>query len=360
MQCFDFAGGALLWERRRPGRFRLDERSYTASPSPTCDGERVVFFFGTCDLFVFGMDGKLLWERNLTSDDHYLAFLWTFASSPLLQNDRIYLPVLQRDESFVHNGVPRGEPGRMDNSSFLLCLDAATGEEIWRRKRPSDAVAESREAFTTAVPFRHEGVEQIIVAGGDCVTGHDPGSGKELWRWGTWNPERIGHWRLVPTPCPGAGLVVVPAPKKSPVYAVRLGGSGNLGEAGLAWKTDPDEATSDVSSPLFYDGRFYLVDGDRRDKALVCIDPADGSVLWRGVLNTKDKMEAAATGADGKIYMVDHGGKVFVAGAGGAAFELLHEVEMGERGDDAVRSSVVVANGGLLIRVGARLYHIGE
>lgn len=360
MQCFDRKNGKLLWERSRAGRVRLDERSTTASPSPACDGKRVIFFFGTCDLFAFSLNGEPLWQKKLTPDAHYLAFLWTFASSPLLEANRVYLPILQRDTSFVHNGLARGEPSKTDNQSYLLCLDAATGEEIWRQHRPSEAVAESREAFGTVVPFTHDGVTQLLVAGGDCLTAHDPKNGREVWRWGTWNPERIGHWRLVPTPCPGAGLVVIPAPKKAPVYGVYLGGSGDLGEESLAWKTDPDEATSDVSSALFYEGRFYLVDGDRRDKALVCLDPADGKVIWRGALETRDKMEAAPTGGDGKIYMIDHGGKVFVARAGGSAFELLHQVEMGERVDEPIRSSVVAAGGGIFLRIGARLYHIGR
>ena len=157
-----------------------------------------------------------LWQKKLTPDAHYLAFLWTFASSPLLEANRVYLPILQRDTSFVHNGLARGEPGRTDNQSYLLCLDAATGEEVWRQHRPSEAVAESREAFGTVVPFTHDGVTQLLVAGADCLTAHDPKSGREVWRWGTWNPERIGHWRLVPTPCPGAGLVVIPASEESP------------------------------------------------------------------------------------------------------------------------------------------------
>ena len=67
-------------------------------------------------------------------------------------------------------------------------------------------MAESLEAFTTPViaPTSDSGDKlQLLVAGGDALSGHEPGSGKELWRWGTWNPGKIGHWRLVPSPVAG-------------------------------------------------------------------------------------------------------------------------------------------------------------
>ena len=52
------------------------------------------------------------------------------------------------------------------------------------------------------------GRKEILIAGGDCLTGHDPETGAELWRWGTWNPRKIGHWRLVPSPVAGGGVVL--------------------------------------------------------------------------------------------------------------------------------------------------------
>ena len=56
---------------------------------------------------------------------------------------------------------------------------------------------------------------------------HDPKTGKELWRWGTWNP---GHkeqwWRLVPSPVVGDDIALVCAPKKAPVFAIKLDQKG--------------------------------------------------------------------------------------------------------------------------------------
>ncbi len=54
---------------------------------------------------------------------------------------------------------------------------------------------------------------KILISGGDCLTGHDVNTGAELWRWGSWNPTRIGHWRLVPSPVGTESGAVVCAPK---------------------------------------------------------------------------------------------------------------------------------------------------
>ena len=52
-------------------------------------------------------------------------FQWTFSTSPTYFRDRLYLPVLQRDEQ-VHGR------GRLNAESFILCLDLENGETIWR------------------------------------------------------------------------------------------------------------------------------------------------------------------------------------------------------------------------------------
>ena len=74
---------------------------------------------------------------------------------------------------------------------------------------------ESLESFGTIIPHGN----QLLVAGGDVLTGHDFPKRKELWRWGTWNPNHKEQWwRLVPSPVVGGGVVLVCAPKKLPSF----------------------------------------------------------------------------------------------------------------------------------------------
>ncbi|MEZ5305081.1 MAG: PQQ-binding-like beta-propeller repeat protein [Verrucomicrobiales bacterium] len=350
--CLDRKTGKELWKKEVGKGFQQDNRSNYASPSPVTDGKIVVFFYGTADLVCFDVAGDEIWARNIQKDHGDFAFLWTFSSSPLLHGGKLYLQVLQRDTAVSGRGKPEG------NESYLLAMDPATGKDLWKHVRPADAVSESLEAFSTPMPYTHGGREELIIAGGDCITGHDPETGKEIWRWGTWNPEKIGHWRLVPSPVAGAGVALACAPKGAPVYAVKLGGSG---KAEVAWTSEANkDVTSDVATPLFYDGKFYILAGEKRDKTLSCVDPKSGKVIWSGVIPSRAKMETSPTGADGKIYLMSHSGEVYVVKAGGSEFKILHQTDMGERGDADTRSSIAAANGQLFIRTNAKLFCIGE
>ncbi|WCJ59715.1 PQQ-binding-like beta-propeller repeat protein [Fontisphaera persica] len=345
--------GKILWQQKVSDGFGQDNRSTYASPSPVTDGKTVWFFFGNGELAAFDFNGKKLWARNIQRDYGAFAFLWTFSSSPLLYNGRLYLQVLQRD-------VPVNGRGRRDgpNESYLLAMDPATGKELWRHIRPSDAREESREAFSTPIPHTHAGRAEILIAGGDCISGHDPATGREFWRWGTWNPQRITHWRLVPSPVAAQGVVLACAPKGGPVVAVKLGRNGVLSDKEVAWQSEDRAVSTDVSTPLYYQGRFYVLNSDRR--TLSCLEPLSGKVLWTGELKGRSKIEASPTGADGKIYVMNHSGEVFVVAAGDT-FNLLATIPMGGEAEDRdLRSTIVPAYGNLFIRTGAKLYCIGK
>ncbi|MFM1768216.1 MAG: hypothetical protein RJA22_745 [Verrucomicrobiota bacterium] len=364
--ALDRKTGKELWRAKVAEGMGRDRMSTFSNSSPVTDGQHVWFFYGTGDLACFDFAGKQLWHRNIEKDYGQFAFLWTFSTSPLLHDGRLYLQVLQRNE-------PVSGRGRKDGpiESYLLALDPKTGKELWKVIRPSEAQSESLEAFSTPVPFTHQGRTELLITGGDCISGHDPATGKELWRWGTWNPTRIGHWRLVPSPVAADGIVLACAPKDAPVYAVKLGGNGNLPRSAVAWQSfiqstedaatagrslDARDLSSDVPTPVYYQGRFYVLNGTR--KKLVCFD-ASGKVHWSGTLPAKGIFQSSPTAADGKLYMMNFPGEVFVVQAGGNEFRLLHTAAMAE-GENNLRASIPFSHGQLFIRTSRNLYCIGK
>lgn len=345
--AYDLDSGEELWREVVGNGLAQDNRSNFAGASPAATPDHVVFFYGTGDLAVFTHAGEKVWSKNIQEDHGKFYFLWTFSSSPIVHGDKILMQVLQRDEP-VHD-FQRGSGKQL---SYLLALDLKTGEQVFKVDRPDEAVAEAKEAFSTPVIYDHNGKEQLLITGGDCITGHDPATGKELWRWGTWNPEKIGHWRLVPSAVAGDGVALACAPKRAPVYAV------DLADGSLAWKSEDELVTSDVSTPLFYRGHFYILNSDK--KTMSCVVPKTGEVKWTGEFGCRGKIEASPTAAGGRIYVISHHGEAFVVAADPSEFEILHRAEMGPGRDGRVRSSVALVDGAALIRTDAKLFCIGR
>ncbi len=363
--CYDAATGKELWRKVISDNSDLqwDNKSNLASPSATTDGERVVFLFANAVAACFDLSGKQLWKRDFKETHGAFGTQWTYGSSPLLDNGKLYIQVLQRDAPFEFQGFAKGTPGK-DMRSYILALDPATGKDLWKAIRPSDAQMETLESFASPVCGEVNGKRQLFIIGGDCITGHDAATGAELWRWGNWNPDQNKNLRLVPSVVIGDGIALACAPKKRPVFGVKLGLSGKQDDAAaLAWTSDPKQFTTDVSTPAFYKGKFYVLDSDK--KAISCIEPKTGAVVWTGDTGSKSKFESSPTIADDKIYMTNFWGDVYVVKAGGDKFELLSVNEMGDgskpNGDaKSCRSSIAAANGALFIRSQDKLYCVGQ
>jgi len=270
----------------------------------------------------------------------------------VLFDGKLYLQVLQRDVP-----VRQDESDGKNHDSFILAMDPATGKELFRHVRPSKAKAESREAFTTPTPVSLNGRKELLVVGGDAISGHDLDSGKELWRWGTWNPSRIGHWRLVPSPVVGKNVVLVCAPKRDPIYAIKTGGSGELGDKSIAWTSkETRDLTSDVPTPAFADGDFFILSDVR--KSLSRVDPKSGKAKWTMRTPGTFKYEASPLVADGKVYIVNFAGDVIVVNAEDG--KIISENWMDKPADDPVRSGIIASQGQLFIRVNQKLFCIGK
>jgi outer membrane protein assembly factor BamB len=350
--CLDRKSGKILWNQEVGVGYNYDHMSNFASPSPVTDGNVVVFLYGNGEVAAFDFAGKKLWGKSLQKEYGAFAYQWTYGASPTIYEKQVLIQVLNRNQPVHGRGKSDGPI-----ESYILSLEPQTGKELWRHVRPSDAKQESQEAYSTVIPFEHNGRTELLVAGGDCITGHNPKDGTELWRWGTWNPERITHWRLVPSPVAGNGIILACAPKGSPVYAFKAGAKGTQTDSVLAWKSSEREVSSDVATPLFYKGKFYILRGEQRP-CISRVDPATGKVEWTGELEDRTKIESSPLGADDKIYFQNFHGNVFIVGASDS-FKLIKAIPMGDDGDSQNRSSIAAATGQLFIRTGHTLYCIG-
>lgn len=352
--CLSRQDRSIRWQKRVVEGGNVDKgKGNMASPSPITDGKTVWALFGTGHLAAFDFQGQELWRRDLGADYGKFAVMWIYGSSPLLHEGKLYIQVLQRSPAPAEYPGLAGFAGPRD--SYLLALDPKTGKDIFRKVRPTDASMESMESYATPTPHvGTDGKTQILVVGGDVLTGHDPDTGAELWRGSGLNRKR-GEWmRIVPSPVSLPGLALACGPKKEQAIAFRTDLTGDITEKGVAWTFD-EKKTPDVCTPLYYQGKLFVLDGD--SQTLTCLDPKTGAKLWQGQLPERGVIRSSPTAADGKIYIMNEKGTVFVCAAG-PEFQVLSVNPMGD--SEGSRSSIAISDRQLFIRTTQHLYCIAQ
>jgi outer membrane protein assembly factor BamB len=344
MLCVDRVTGKLRWQREVGIGDRVVGKNNMASCSAVTDGQRVYALFGTSDFAAFDFAGSQVWQISLRKEFGGFADMFLYGASPLLFEGRLYVPLLQRDPPTYGHALDQ----KPERKSWLICLDPATGKTLWKHERKTDAREEAMEAYPTPLPVAGRQGMELIVVGADCVTAHRPADGSEVWRYAGLNRRKNPGGRIVPSAVASPGFIFAIGPKREQLVALRAGGSGLMGEDDVPWRIEQN--IPDVPTPLFYQGRLFVLDGDRQ--TLTCFQPDTGRQLWQQRLGIREIFYSSPTGADGKIYCLSEAGTLVVLSAGERP-EVLSTTSFGE---GPCMSSVVVSGGCLLIRTAANLH----
>jgi len=333
--CISKKDGRILWERELDDKNQIHRKQNDATPSPVTDGKHVWAVTGTGKVAAFDMNGKPVWDKDLQKDYGLFGHNWGYGSSPLLHEGSLIVEVL--------HGM------KTDDPSYIVSLNAATGKVQWHQERPTDAQRESPDAYTTPVLLEHEGKTQIVISGGDYVTGHDFETGKEIWRAGGLNPLKRPNYRVVPTPIVVEGIIYAPTRKK-PLLALKVGGTGDITESHLVWKYE-GSAAPDVPSPVSDGEYFYMVD----DRGLVtCLDAKTGTLIWGPETTTEGIVSASPILVDGKLYIINENAVTSIVSVG-QEFKLLATNELD---GSYTLASPAVSDSQLFIRTSTHLYCI--
>lgn len=330
----DRAKGTVLWKKPIAGGNNMQRKQTMASPSPVTDGTTVWVLTGVGMLKAFDFKGNELWSRDIQKDYGAFGLNWGFASSPLLYRGALFIPVL--------HGM------KTDDPSYLLKLDAKTGKTIWKTDRPTDAIRESPDSYVTPALLQHGGATEIVLNGGDVVTGHDPESGKELWRVKGLNPQNNPNYRIIASSLVVGDMIIAPT-RVDPMLAIKAGGRGDITSTHVAWSFAQGP---DVPTPVSDGKLLYVV----RDNGVVhALDVKTGATVWGPERLFKDNYSASPTLADGKIYVTSENSGVTSVFTAGPKFELLAENPTNEY----TLSSISVSEGQLFLRTDNHLYAIG-
>lgn len=332
--------GKVLW-RHELGKGNKDARvneGNSASPSPSTDGKHVWAFVGTGVLACYDVDGRHVWSFDVQERYGKLRIQFGMTSTPVLDGDRLYLQLIH------------GDGNAETREALVVCLDKTTGNELWKQPRPSPAYAENEHSYASPIVYRDEQQAFLLTHGADYIIAHSLDDGHELWRSAGLQPDKYdATLRLVASPVCVPGLIVAPSAKGGRMIALKPGGRGDITRSEFKLWEFP--RTTDVPSPLIYDGLVYMY---RENGVLVCIDAKTGDKLYEE--RTKEGANRSSPVlADGKLYVTARDGTTTVIKSG-PKFEVLAENKL----DESITASAAISNGRIYLRTFDALWAIGK
>jgi len=327
--------GEPLWKRHLGSGNNQQRKQNMSTPSPVTDGTTVWVMTGTGILKAFDFKGTELWMRDIQKDYGRFGLNWGYASSPLLNQGSLYIQVL--------HGM------KTDDPSYVMRIDGKSGKTMWKVDRPTHAISESPDSYTTPLLVNVGTTNEIVVSGGDIVTAHDPATGKEIWRANGLNPQNDPNYRIIASPVLAGSLVIAPT-RNRPMLALRPGGSGDVTNTHKAWSFD---LGPDVPTPISDGKLLYVV----RDNGVVhALDVKTGAVVWGPERLKTGAYSSSPVLVDGKLYVTSENEGLTSVFNAGPKFEVVAENPL----DDYCLASPAVSNGQIFIRTDKFLWAIGK
>lgn len=328
--CVDLKSGRIVHDVEvfRPKKpQRIHSLNSYATPSAVVQEGRCYVHYGTHGTACLNSKtGKVLWRRDNLNCDH--------------MQGPVSSPVLFEDLLIIHlEGI---------DVQFIAALNTKTGETAWKVDRPKELYNDDiepvyRKAYHTPVLVEVDGKTQLISNGALLVTGHEPRTGKEIWRVRYRDDNTIS--RIVS----GHGIFFVNCggpPTDPHLWAIRQGGLGDVTDTHVVWKMTEDVPLE--SSPVLVDDLLYTL---TVRGLLICKEAVTGKTIWSQ--NLPGQYGASPVYADGRIYIAGKQGKVTIIKPGREYHELAaNEINGG------LWASPAVAGKSILLRTKTHLYRI--
>ncbi len=320
--ALDARDGKQIWATKIGAVGKPNQRpSYPGARStPTVDGEHIYVLGSDGDLACLGMDGKILWHKNLLKDFGGNSGIWAYAESPLIDGETLVC-------------TPGGA------KATLLALNKKNGEVIWKSAVPGGGAA----GYASVIIAEGAGVKQYVQFLGNGVVSVAAKDGTFLWKY----TKNSGITNCA-TPIAHDGYVFTSA-----------AGRGNGGGGALVQLTSADKGVS--AREVYFNrdltnhhGGVVRV-GDylygTNNTGLVCLDFKTGEKKWQDRSVGKGSIMAA----DGCLYVRGENGSVALVEATPSGYKEKGRFEQPSRGSKPAWPYPVVANGCLYLHDGETL-----
>jgi hypothetical protein len=319
--CLNRKNGRILWQRvviEAPLE-RINRLNSYASSTPATDGRNVyVSFLDVDKMFIaaYDFDGNNVWKVR----PGVFASMHGYCSSPIIWKDKLIVN------------------GDHDGPSYIVALNRATGQTIWKTPRPNKT-----RSYCAPIIRRIDGRNQMILSGTMCVASYDPDTGRQHWTIDGPTEQFVAS--LVYN---GELLFMTCGYPEHYIQAIRPDGHGNVTDTHVLWQKDRD--CSYVPSPIVF-GPYFLIVSD--PGIATCFEAKTGKSLWRKKLGRH--YSASLVSADGLVYFLSDKGIMTVVRPG-PELDIVARNELGEN----TYASPAISNGQIFIRAEKHLYCIGS
>ena len=332
VRCLDTSSGDVLWQNTaregHPSMGRHLQNTY-ASETPITDGERVYAYFGMTGLYCYDMDGAKVWYKDL--GHHEMRHNWGTSSSPVLHDGILYLQIDSQAQS------------------FLVALDAETGDELWRddRDEPSH--------YSSPIIWKNSGRVEVVTSG-QSARSYDLKTGKLLWQLD------LTGGRSSATPLAAGDRLFIGSEARNrggddngggSLFAVNAGGNGTL-DADTSDSVEWSLSRSGIqmASPVLCEGHLYLF--ERRRGVLHCVNAETGEMVYEKRVAGARAFWSSPWIFQDKVFCLDDNGTTHVF-QGGSEYKVLQTNKLNEQ----VWSTPAIANGMLFVRTTDSLFCVG-
>lgn len=280
--CFDADTGKVVWQYSYP--CPLDAHYYEGgtSATPTVDGNFVYTLSKKGNLYCFKADtGDIVWSKDLARELGLEAPTWGFASSALIQGDRLFL-----------NAGTQG-----------VAFDKATGKVLWTTGKAACG-------YSSPVPCLFLGKTALAFESASGAVAVEQSTGKTIWQY----PWKANYEINAADPIIDGNKVFV-----SSTYG-NISALLDIENATPTVFWSNKNLCNQINSSVLVDGFLYGIDGiagpTPRGPALKCVDWKTGTVKW----SFPEIGGGALMVAGGQIIALSDKGELFVGRASSDKF----------------------------------------
>ena len=293
-----------------------------SNPSLITDGQNLYALFKSGNLACLNFNGKILWQKDLSSYGKDTLY-WDFGTSPILSSNYLIVALMRK------------------GNSWLLAFEPSSGEVAWKKERNYETPPECDHSYATPTLIKHKGEDAILVWGAERLSAHSAKDGEMHWVSSGFNPKQKKNWVVVGSQVVAGDIAIVPYGRGTHLTGIRMGGKGDITKTHRLWTRS--DTGSFVPSPAVSNGKVFIL----RDRGEVhCINPKTGKSEWEDAFpRASSSYYGSPMIAGNKLYAPREDGVILIADIS-TGFKYLGKFDMGER----VIASPVPLNENILIR----------